>query len=341
MKAVLYRSFGGPEVLRVEEVPEPKPVDGEVLVRVRAAGVNFFDTEIRGGLIPQLPLPHLGGLDGSGTIEATGPGVDPSRKGQQVIISPFVTCGECVPCLSGQENMCEHMVHVGVFRPGTYAEMISIPSANAIEFSGLSFEEAAAIPVGFSTAWNILVNRGGVNPGSTLLVIGASGTVGTAAIQIGRLAGARVFAATSRMHYADQLRKLGAEDVFDYRGDDPWERVKRASGGRGIDFVLDNGGTPTVARSLASLAHGGVVLIVGGAAGERLPDLDLRGMWFGHRSIVASGNGTRRDLRLILEEIGRGRLSPVLARSYPLAQAAEAHRALIAGDRLGHIVLMP
>jgi len=341
VKAILYRSFGGPEVLRLEEVPDPKPGPGEVLVRVRAAGVNFFDTEVRGGLIPQLPLPHLPGLDGSGIIETTGPGVDPSRKGQQVIIWPFVVCGECPQCLAGREQMCERMVHIGVFRPGAYAELIAIPSANAIEFSGMSFEEAACVPVGFSTAWNILINRGGIKPGSTLLVVGASGTVGTAAVQIARLAGARVFAATSRTRFAKQIMGFGAEAVFDYRTQDPWQLAKDANGGRGLDFVLDNGGSPTVNRSLDALGHGGTLLIVGGAAGEVLPELNLRSMWFGHRSLVASGNGTRLDLRTILLEMGRGRLKPVLAGTQPLSQAAEAHRALVAGERLGHLVLVP
>ena len=341
MKAILYRSFGGPEVLRLEEVPDPKAGPGEVLVRVRAAGVNFFDTEIRGGLIPQLPLPHLPGLDGAGIIEATGPGVDPSRKGKQVIIWPFVVCGECPLCLAGKEQMCEHMVHVGVFRPGAYAELIAIPSANAIEFDGMSFEEAACVPVGFPTAWNILINRGGIKAGSTLLVIGASGTVGTAAVQVGKLVGARVFAATSRTGFAKQIKHFGAEAVYDYRTQDPWQLAREANGGRGLDFVLDNGGSPTLNRSLDALAHGGVALIVGGAAGGVLPELNLRSMWFGHRSLVASGNGTRLDLRTILAEIGLGRLKPVLAGTYPLSEAAEAHRALVAGERLGHIVLVP
>jgi NADPH:quinone reductase-like Zn-dependent oxidoreductase len=341
VKAILYRSFGGPEVLRLEEVPDPKPGPGEVLVRVRAAGVNFFDTEIRGGLIPQLPLPHLPGLDGSGIIEATGPGVDASRKGQQVIIWPFVVCGECPQCVAGREQMCERMVHIGVFRPGAYAELIAIPSANAIEFNGMSFEEAACVPVGFSTAWNILINRGGIKPGSTLLVVGASGTVGTAAVQIAKLAGARVFAATSRTKFAKQIMNFGAEAVFDYRTQDAWQLAKDANGGRGLDFILDNGGAATVNRSLDALGHGGVLLIVGGAAGEVLPALNLRSMWFGHRSLVASGNGTRLDLHTILGEIGRGRLKPVLAGTHLLSQAAEAHRALVAGERLGHLVLVP
>ncbi len=340
MKAIVYRSFGGPEVLQLDEMPDPQPGPGQVRVRVRAAGVNWFDTEVRGGLIPQLPLPHVPGIDGAGIIDATGPGIDASRNGESVLIWPFLVCGECPSCLAGREQMCERMVHVGVGTHGTYAESICIPSTNAIPFQDMSFEEAACVPIAFPTAWNILLNRGHLYPGSTLLVVGASGSVGTAAIQVGRLAGARVFAATSRTEFTAELKHFGAEDVFDYRTEDVWQRARDANGGRGLDFVLDNGGS-TVARSLDSLAHNGVVLIVGGVASERLADLNLRSMWFGHRSLIASGNGTRADLRTILGEIKRGTLKPVLARTFPLSQAADAHRTLQAGQRLGKVVLIP
>lgn len=340
MKAIVYRSFGGPDVLQLEEIPDPQPGRGQVRVRIRATGVNWFDTEVRGGLIPQLPLPHLPGLDGAGIIDAVGPDVDVSRKGESVLIWPFIVCGECTSCLAGREQMCERMVHIGVGTPGTYAQAICIPSANAIAFEGMSFEDAACVPVAFPTAWNILLNRGHISPGSTLLVVGASGSVGTAAIQVARLAGARVFAATSRTEFTEQLKQFGAEAVFDYRTEDVWQKARDANGGRGLDFVLDNGGS-TVARSLDSLAHNGVLLIVGGVASERLAELNLRSMWFGHRSLTASGNGRRVDLRTILGEIKRGTLKPVLARAYPLSQAAEAHRTLQAGQRLGKVVLIP
>jgi len=340
VKAIVYQSFGGPEVLREQEIPDPQPGAGQVRVRMRAVGVNWFDTEIRAGLIAQLPLPHQPGLDGAGVIDAVGPGVDAARLGQYVILWPFIVCGECVSCLAGREQMCERMVHVGVGTPGTYAEAVCVPSANAIAFEGMSFEEAACVPVAFPTAWNILLNRGRLRPGSTLLVVGASGSVGSAAIQVGRLSGARVFAATSRTEFAEKLKALGAEAVFDYRTEDVWQRARDANGGRGLDFVLDNGGS-TVPRSLDSLAHGGAVLIVGGVASENLSDLNLRSLWFGHRSLIASGNGSRLDLRTILGEIKRGALTPVLARTFPLRQAAEAHRALQAGERLGKVVLIP
>ena len=340
MKAIVYREFGGPEVLQTVEMPDPQPAAGEVRVRMRAVGVNWFDTEVRGGLIPQLPLPHLPGLDGAGIIDAAGPGVDPSRVGDSVLVWPFIVCGECIPCLGGREQMCERMVHVGVGVPGTYAEAICVPSTNAIAFEGMSFEEAACVPVAFPTAWNILLNRGRIAPGSTLLVVGAAGSVGSAAIQVGRLAGARVFAATSRTEYAEKLEELGADAVFDYRSEDVWQRARDMNGGRGLDFVLDNGGS-TVGRSLESLAHGGTLLIVGGVASEKLAELNLRSLWFGHRSLVASGNGTRHDLRIILGEIARGNLKPVLARTFPLSQATEAHRTLQAGRRLGKVVLIP
>lgn len=339
MKAAAIERFGGPEELRLTEVPDPEPGPGEVRVRVRAAGVNFFDTELRSGLIPGLPRPLIPGLDGAGVVDAVAEGVAGLEVGDQVMIRPFIACGECVSCLMGREQMCERMGYVGVSRQGTYAELVCVPAASAVPFTGLSFEEAACVPLPFSAAWQILVNRGRVGPGSTVLVVGAAGAVGTAAVQIARLCGARVFAATSRTAAAERLRELGVEAIFDYRGEDAWEKAVEANGGRGLDYVLDNGGGQSIGRSLAALAPGGSVLVVGGVSSDRVPDLDLRGMWTGHRSLIASGNGSRADLLAVLSQMDRKRLRPLVGATFPLADAAEAHRAVVRGEHVGKVVL--
>jgi NADPH:quinone reductase-like Zn-dependent oxidoreductase len=341
LKASVLGKFGEPEVLSLRDLPDPEPGPGQVRVRIRAAGVNFFDTEIRGGLMPGLTLPHVLGLDGAGVVDATGDDVDRARAGEMVLIRPFITCGGCPACATGREQMCERMSYVGVNMPGTYAELVCVPASAAVPFEGLSFEEAACVPVPFSTAWHILVNRARLRPGSSLLVVGAAGAIGTAAVQIGRLCGARVFAATSRPAAAKTLQELGADAVFDYRDEGAWEKAVQANGGHGLDYVLDNGGGASIGRSLAMLAPGGAVLVVGGVRSDHVPDIDLRGMWRGHRSLIASGNGSRSDLQAVLGEVARGRLHPVLAGTFPLADAAAAHHLLSSRERTGKIVLTP
>jgi NADPH:quinone reductase-like Zn-dependent oxidoreductase len=341
LKASVLGKFGEPEVLSLCDLPDPEPGPGEVRVRILAAGVNFFDTEIRGGLFPGLSLPHILGLDGAGVVDAAGEGVDRPRAGETVLVRPFITCGDCPSCATGREQMCERMSYVGVDMPGTYAELVCVPVSAAVPFEGLSFEEAACVPVPFSTAWHILVNCGRLRPGSSLLVVGAAGAIGTAAVQIGRLCGARVFAATGRPAAAETLQRLGAEAVFDYRDEGAWEKAVRANGGRGLDYVLDNGGGASIGRSLAVLAPGGAVLVVGGVTSDHVPDIDLRGMWRGHRSLIASGNGSRSDLQAVLGEMARGTLRPVLAGTLPLAEAAAAHRLVTSGERIGKVVLTP
>jgi NADPH:quinone reductase len=343
MKAARIHTFGGPDVFRLDEdLLVPEPSQGEVLVQIKAAGVNFFDTELRGGgPIPSLPLPHTLGLDGAGIISSAGPGVDTARVGQQVVIYPNVTCGDCGPCVTGYENRCQNFSLIGVTRPGTYAGHIAVPARNAIAFESMTFEEAASVPMPWTAAWHLLRKRVAIQPGQTLLVVGAGGGVGSAAVQIGRLSGAHVFAATSGAAKMRRLEELGAEAVFDYHEGDPWQDARRRTGGRGVDFVLDYGGSKTVGRSVAALAPGGSVLIVGSVTGDILPELDLRGLYFNHLSLVGSSSGTREDLRQVLTEMKRGSLQPVHDRSFPLAEAGEAHKALASPNKFGRITLIP
>lgn len=310
-------------------------------MRVRAAGVNFFDTEIRGGLIPNLPLPMTLGMDGAGSVEAVGQGVDPALVGRRVVIYPLLVCRNCQACVSGFENRCERLAFIGITIPGTYAEYVRIPAHNALAFEGLSFEEAASVPLPFITAWHLLRRRAQLGPGQTLLIIGAGGGVGTAAVQIAQLCGARVFAATSAQDKAERLMGLGAEAVFDYRDGDAWQAARERTNGRGVDFILDYGGAGTAARSLAGLAPGGTLLVVGSISGDLVPEINLRQLYFNQLSIVGSSSGTRADLRQVLDAVERGTLRPVLDRAFTLEQTAEAHRALVSNEKFGNLVLVP
>jgi NADPH:quinone reductase-like Zn-dependent oxidoreductase len=340
-RAARLHAFGGPDGFSVDQVAVPEPGAGEVLVRVRAAGLNFFDTEIRGGLIPNLPLPITLGMDGAGTIEAVGEGVDPARVGEQVVIYPMLVCRNCRRCVSGFENRCERLAFVGISVPGTYAEYVRLPAHNLLPFAGLSFEEAACVPMTFITAWHLLRVRARIGPGQTLLVIGAGGGVGTAAVQVARLLGANVLAATSGAEKASRLRELGADAVFDYRRGDPWQAAREHTGGRGPDFILDYGGASTAGRSLAALAPGGALLVVGSITGDLVPELNLRHLYFNQLSIIGNSAGTRADLQDVLDAIQRGALRPILDRAFPLEQTADAHRALVSDQKFGNLVLVP
>jgi NADPH:quinone reductase len=340
-RAARLHAFGGPENFAVDEVAVPEPGPGEVRVRVRAAGLNFFDTEIRGGLIPNLPLPITLGMDGAGTIEAVGEGVESARIGEQVVIYPMLVCRNCRRCVSGFENRCERLAFIGMTIPGTYAEYVRLPAHNVLPFEGLSFEEAACVPLPFITAWHLLRVRVRLGPGQTLLVIGAGGGVGTAAVQIARLLGATVLAATSGAEKAGHLRQLGADAVFDYRQADPWEAARKHTAGRGPDFILDYGGASTAGRSLGALAPGGALLVVGSITGDLVSDFNLRHLYFNQLSVIGSSAGTRADLQEVLDAIRRGALRPILDRAFPLEQTADAHRALVSQEKFGNLVLVP
>jgi NADPH:quinone reductase-like Zn-dependent oxidoreductase len=341
MKAARIHRFGGPEVIQIDDVPIPDPGHGEILVQVKAAGVNFFDAEIREGAIPTLSLPHTLGMDGAGVVTAVGPSVDPSRIGQQVVFHADLGCGDCVACITGHENRCETMRLIGVQVPGTYAEHITVPAINAIPFRGLSFQEAACLDIPFTTAWHLLVEKAQLKPGQTVLVVGASGDVGLAAVQIARLAGARVLATTSSAEKAARLSELGAEAVFDYREGDPWQEVRRHTGDRGVDFVVDYTGTNTLTHSMGALAKGGAVLIVGCVTGGPIPDFNVRPLYARHLSLIGSSSGTRADLRAVLGEVEQGRLRPVLSQEFPLAAASEVHQLAHSGTKTGSLVLIP
>ncbi|HEY0581315.1 MAG TPA: zinc-binding dehydrogenase [Chloroflexota bacterium] len=341
MKAARLHAFGGPDGFRIDDVPVPEPGPGEVVVQVGGASINFFDTEIRAGLIPNLPLPLTQGMDCAGTIATVGQGVAPTRVGEQVVVYPILVCRNCAACVGGFENRCENRGYIGISIPGTYAEYVRVPAENAIPFSGLSMAEAASVPLPFITAWHLLRRRAQVGPGQTLLVMGAGGGVGTAAVQIGKLLGARVFAATSGPDKADRLAQLGADAVFDYRTGDPWDEARACTGGRGVDFILDNGGSETVTRSMNGLAGGGTLLICGSLTGDVAADFNVRTLYFNSLSVIGSSAGTRADLRAVIEAMQRAALRPIVDRTLPLEEVGQAHQALLSNQKFGNVVLVP
>lgn len=333
MRAVLQKAFGGPEVLEPGEAPEPRPAPGEVLVRVRACALNHLDVWIRSGAVARPPLPHILGSDVAGEI-ASGPG-----KGRRVLVYPGLSCGSCPVCRAGFENRCEKFRILGYPVDGGYAERVAVPRRNLFPAPpGLSWEEAAAIPLVFTTVHNALVQRARLQAGETLLVWAAGSGVGSAAVQLGKHLKARVIATAGNEAKLRRAERIGADEVVNHRGADVAAEVHRLTGGRGADVVLEHVGAQTWPASLRSLARGGRMVAFGVTTGGT-GSVDIRTLYQRHLSILGTYLGTRRDLAAVLRLVSRKVIKPVVDSTHPLEKAAEAHRKMERGEQFGKIVL--
>lgn len=340
MKAVLFREHGGPEVLRYTEVQDPVAGAGEVLIRVRACALNHLDLWVRRGMPGiSIPMPHIGGSDIAGEVAEIGAGVTNVKVGDRVLLSPGISCGRCVHCLRGDDNLCRQYTLFGYGVDGGYAEYLRSPAANVIPIRGsFSFEEAAALPLVFLTAWHMLVTRAQLKPGETVLVLGAGSGVGSAAIQIAKVAGARVIATAGTEAKLQKAKELGADEVF-LHSITHWSReVKRLTDRRGVDVVVEHVGEATWRESVASLAVGGRLVTCGATTGYE-GKIDLRFLFSRHLSILGSYMGSKGELYSVLDLVGRGLVKPVIDTVMPLERAREAHERLEKREQFGKIVL--
>lgn len=340
MKAVLLPEHGGPEVLRYGEWPTPEPGSGEALVRLKVAALNRVDVWVREGWPGlRLPLPHLLGADGAGEIAALGPEVDGWQAGERVVINANLGCWACQACLSGRDNLCENWQLLGETVPGTYAEYVSVPVRNLMRLpESIREAEAAAAALVFQTAWHSLVRRGQLRPGETVLVVGASGGVNTACIQIAKLSGAQVYVVGSNAEKLEVAESLGADELIDRSRVENWSReVFRISGRRGVDVVIDNVGT-TFPLSFRAARRGGRILTVGNTGGPRV-EIDNRYVFGKQLSLIGSTMGTHQDFCEVMGLVFCGALRPVIDRTYALDEARQAHERLTAGEQLGKILL--
>jgi NADPH:quinone reductase-like Zn-dependent oxidoreductase len=313
---------GGPEVLRVEEAPDASPSAGEVLIRVRAASLNHLDLWVRKGL-PSVPKPRILGADGAGIVEALGDGVDGLERGQRVVINPGVEHGERITV-------------IGEHTDGTHAELIAVPATNAYALDdALSFEEAAAFPLVFETAYRMLVTRAGLREGEWVLVWGIGGGVATAALTIAKALGAQVLATSSSDEKLEQARGLGADATVNHATGDVVAAAKELGG---VDVVVEHVGAATWEKSLAAVKPRGRVAVCGATTGPN-PPAQLHRVWWKQLTIVGSTMGTREDFEAVYELVRTGRAKPVIDRVYPLEAIREAHERLEAGEQLGKIVL--
>jgi NADPH:quinone reductase-like Zn-dependent oxidoreductase len=341
MRAAIFHENGGPEVVRIEELPRPAPGPGEVLVRVRAAALNHLDLWVRRGIPIETTMPHVGGSDVAGTVEELGEGVLRVAVGERVVVNPSLSCGHCEWCAAGEVPLCPEYRILGEHTDGGFTEFIAVPAANVYRIpDGLSFEAAAALPISYMTAWRAVVGRGRVRPGEDVLVLGASGGTASAAVQIAKLAGARVFAVTSGAENVARVRELGADVVYDRDGVDFSRQVFQDTGKRGVDVVVENVGEATWKGSVRALARGGRLVCYGATTGPR-GDIDLRVLFWKQVEIIGTTMASRPEFEAMLRAVFRGDLVPVIDSVMPLDRAREAHERLEAGGQFGKIILVP
>lgn len=340
MKAIVIPRHGGPEVLELRDVPRPEPSPGEVLVRVRACALNHLDLWSRGG-IPgiQFPLPLIPGSDIAGEIAAAGAGATRVKAGEKVVLSPGVGCGQCAACSSGNDSQCRWYKLIGYMRDGGCAEYVVAPEANALPMpEGLSFEEAAAVPLVFLTAWHMLITRAQLKPGEDVLILGAGSGIGSAAIQIAKLVGARVIATAGNPAKFEKARALGADEMIDHGKQDIAEEARRLTGKRGVDVVFEHVGKATWEQSIKSLATAGRLVTCGATTG-REGQTDLRLLFARQLSLLGSYMGSRGELFHVLKLVGEKKLRPVVDRVLPLEQARAAHEVMERREQFGKVVL--
>lgn len=342
MRAVAFDACGGPEVLVARDVPDPVIRPDEVLVRVRACGINHLDLWVRAGLRGLAPeMPHILGNDVVGEIVAVGEAVRHVRPGGRTLVNPTVSCGTCEACMRGDDNLCRQYDVLGRRRQGGYAELVAVPGANCLPYpERLTWEQAAAVPLVFLTAWHMLVARARVRAGEDVLVIGAGSGVGSAAVQIGRLLGARVIATAGSGPKLERARALGAHETIDHAREDIAARVREITRRKGVEVVVEHVGGRVFEAGVASLARDGRLVTCGATAGAQAA-LDLNVLFGRHLALMGSWMGRRADMVEVLGHVARGALEPVLDSVMPLAEARRAHERIEARQHFGKVVLVP
>lgn len=350
MKAIRIHQHGGPEVLQIDDLPIPKiesdvgaRLDSPVLVKIRAAAMNHLDLWVRQGMsrrtTPSLPL--ILGCEASGVVEGCGPQVKNFKGGDEVIVSPGVSCSQCEACLAGNDHYCRSYGIYGETEDGMDVEYKVVPERNLLPKPGkISFEEAAAVPLTFLTAWQMLVDRGEVGPGKTVLILAAGSGVGSAGVQIAKHFGARVIATVGSDEKTAKVKELGADEVIHHRKQEIDEEVKKLTDRKGVDIVFEHVGAATWEKSLKSLAFGGRLVTCGATTGYDVK-IDLRHLFIKQQRIIGSTMGPKSSLFKILELVGQGRLKAVIDRVFPFSEIQSAHRRLEERQQFGKIVLIP
>jgi NADPH:quinone reductase-like Zn-dependent oxidoreductase len=341
MKAVRIHEYGGTDVLKYEDIEIPTPKANEVLLRVKACALNHLDLWIRQGMPKVKTLPHILGSDISGEVTAVGEECWRVKPGQRVLLAPGVSCRQCEYCVSGRDNQCRQYALFGNGVLGGNREYMTAPEYTVIPIpDSLTFEEAAAAPLVFLTAWHMLFGRAGLQAGEDVLVMAASSGVGMAAVQVAKLFHCRVIATAGGEAKMAKAKALGADYVIDHYKQDIAAEVKAFTGKRGVDVVFEHVGAATFAGSTASMASGGRWVTCGITTGYDVK-LDLRPLFTRHQALYGSFMGTLGELHNVLKFVFRGQLKPVVDRVYPMKDIAAAHQHLENKEQFGKVVVVP
>lgn len=325
MKAIVFEQAGGPEVLKAVEIETPKATGNLVVVDVKAAALNHVDIWIRMGL-PAYPVkfPHTLGADGAGVVSEVGPEAEGVSVGDRVVIAPNIFCGQCAYCKKGQDNQCDSFEILGAKRPGTYAEKVLVPDQNVIPIpERMSFESAAAFPLAYLTAWHLLVGRAQLKPAERILIVGASGGVALAAVQIAKYIGATVYASTTNPDKIPAIRAAGANDIYSNQT---------------VDVVMEHVGPATWETSMKAVGKYGRIVTCGDLSGPTV-QLELRKIFGRDVSILGGKMGTAREFQDLSKAVFSGKIKPIIDKTFPLDQAGEAHRRMEEKKQTGKIIL--
>jgi NADPH:quinone reductase-like Zn-dependent oxidoreductase len=340
MKAIRFHQHGGPEVLKYEDVPDPVLRKDQVLVKVKAIALNHLDLFVRNG-IPGVPLPQIPGSDIAGDIVECGEYITDLKPGTRVLLAPMTYCNHCEACMHGRQNFCREFGVLGYRYPGGDCELFAAPRHNVFAVPPeLTYDEAAATPLVFLTAWHMLVSRAAIQPGQTLLILGAGSGIGSAAIQIGKLFNCKVICTAGSEVKLDRGRELGADYTINHYKQKISEEVKKITAKQGVDVVFEHVGQATWGESMKSLKPGGVIVTCGATTGGEA-NFDIRTLFSRQLSFLGSFMGNMGDFHEVLKHVFAGRLKPIVDRSFPLREAAKAHEYLASSSMFGKVILNP
>jgi len=347
MRAIAFTEQGEIDVLQYQDVTEPKLRDGEILVKVNACAVNYLDIHARRNRpeikqkLEETGAPHILGSDIAGEIAEISGEHPEFAIGDRILLAPCIPCDICSDCINGYENLCDTQQLLGFQTDGGYAEFVKAPVKNAISIADtLPFVEAAALPIAYLTAWHMLITRAQLQAGDDVLILGAGGSVGSAGLQIAKLIGARIFATASTDEKLARAKQFGADITINYKDIDFSEVILEKTNGRGVDVVLEHIGTATWEQSINSLAKNGRLVSCGVTTGN-IGEINIRKMYQKQLTIMGSALGTPTELRTLVRLAEQRRLIPIIDRTLPLDQAAEAHQLLESRKNFGKVCLLP
>jgi NADPH:quinone reductase-like Zn-dependent oxidoreductase len=344
MKAIVLREFGGPEVLRLEESPAPKPAHGEILIKVHSVSVNrTLDCTVRAGRYPvEINMPHVLGVDPAGEVVETGSGVKTFKRGDRVATISIMPCLRCKQCLKGVEANCLASKHIGLHRWGGYAEYVTVPARNAFAIpDNLTFAEGTVITRHFPMAFNLLTSKTTIRPGEWVLVMGAAGALGSCCVQVAKMLGAKVIAAGGAADRVNLAMEYGADFGVNYRKQDLAAEVMKLTDNDGVDVVCENIADPTLwPGAFNSLAIGGR-LVTAGAHGGGMVNLDVKRLYLRRQSILGAAGTNPPDVEKALDAARAGKIRAIQHRTMPLGDAAEAHRIVEQNQIAGKLILDP